>query len=188
MRPVATRTRTQSRMKGHNAMSRVKTICMVLFALLVAAALTTTSAVAELPDVHVEQGGFYPVESVGAIGTGATVVGKLETELSEKLTFATALIRMTLLELSALGPIEFEFTGSKEKAGNECHSPARAQGVVTFSREYHVVYTGLTTLTVGMLFLFMEQTVACNKEKLKVKIKAPALIKLNVTAGAAVSS
>jgi hypothetical protein len=164
-------------------MSRVKTLCMVLFTVLVAAAFTTTSAFAELPDVHVEPGGFYPVASEGAIGTGSTVVGRLETELGEKLTFGTALIRMTLLELSALGPIEFEFTGSKEKAGNECHSPARSQGVVTFTGEYHVVYTGLTTLTAGMLLLFMEQTVACNKEKLKIKIKPPALVKLTGAAG-----
>jgi hypothetical protein len=170
-------------------MGRMKTLCTALFAVLaLAIALTSASAIAALPDVHVGTGGTYPVKGEGTVGTGAAIVGTLETELGEKLTSTKVTALATLNELSSLGPGELKFTGVKEKGGFECHTATLAEGVVQFTGEYHVVYTGLTTLTAGILILFPEQTVVCNKEKLKIKIKSPALVKLTVAAGTEVTT
>jgi hypothetical protein len=176
-------------MKGRNPMSHIKALSTTLFAgLALAIAFATTSAFAALPDIHVGTGGTYPVNGEGTIGTGAAVVGILETELGEKLTSTKVTVLSTLNELSSLGPLELKLTGFKEKAGTECHTATLGEGVVQFSGEYHVVYTGLTILTAGILILFPEQTVVCNKEKLKIKIKAPTLVKLTVAAGAEVTT
>jgi hypothetical protein len=170
-------------------MSRIKSRCTVLFAVLtLAAAVTTTSAFAALPDIHVGAGGTYPVEDEGTVGTGAAIVGTLETEVGEKLTSTKVSVYATLTELSPLGLFELRFTGVREKAGLECHTALLAEGTVSFVGEYHVVYTGLATLTAGVLFVFPEQTVSCNKEKLKIKVHSPALVKLAVAAGAEVST
>jgi hypothetical protein len=168
-------------------MGRMKTLCMALFAVLALAAAFTTTAFAELPDVHVGTGGKYPVTGEGSVGTGAKVVGTLETEIGEKLTATKVTAVAKLAELSSLGAGELKFTGVTEKNAHTCNTVGQAEGEVLFSGEYHVVYTGLTTLTAGVLILFNELTVECNAKKLKIKVKAPALTKLNVTAGKEVS-
>jgi hypothetical protein len=168
-------------------MGRMKTLCMALFAVLALAAAFTTTAFAELPDVHVGTGGKYPVTGEGSVGTGAKVVGTLETEIGEKLTATKVTAVAKLAELSSLGAGELKFTGVTEKNGHLCNTVGQVEGEVLFSGEYHVVYTGLTTLTAGVLILFNELTVECNAKKLKIKVKAPALTKLNVTAGKEVS-
>jgi hypothetical protein len=162
---------------------------MALFGVLALfVAFAATSASAALPDVHVVEGGKYPVTGEGSVGNGTAIVGTLLTAIGEKLTTTKVTAIAKLEELSALGPGELIFTGVKEKAGFECHTATFPEGEVKFSGEYHVVYTGLTTLTAGVLILFAEQTVVCNKEKLKIKVKAPALIKLNVVPGTSVAS
>jgi hypothetical protein len=169
-------------------MSRIKTLCTALLAVVaLGAVFAASSAFATLPDMHVGTGGTYPVTSEGTVGNGTAIVGTLETEIGEKLTSTKVTAITKLNELSSLGPAEFKVTGVKEKAGNECHTATLAEGVVQLTGEYHIVYTGLATLTAGMLILFPELTVLCNKEKLKIKIKAPLLTKLNVAAGAEVS-
>src|ERR1700759_4351797 len=171
------------------SMGRMKTLCMALFGVLALfVALAATSASAALPDVHVVEGGKYPVTGAGSVGNGTQVVGRLETAIGENMTVTTKTVATKLAELSSLGAIELIYSGLKEKAGNECHTSGLLEGAVIFSGEYHVVYTGLTTLTAGVLILFPEEIVVCNKEKLKIKIKAPALIKLKVVAGASVAS
>jgi hypothetical protein len=172
-------------MKGRNPMSRINALCTALFAVFaLAAALTTTPAFASLPDMHVGTGGSYPVKGEGTVGTGATVVAILETVLGEAVACTKLTGTTTLQELSSLGPAELKFTGCVQRSGKvECHTAGQGEGTVVFSGEYHVVYTVLTTLTAGALILFAEQTMGCNKEKLKIKIKAPILTKLNVAAG-----
>jgi hypothetical protein len=171
-------------------MERMKTLCMALFAVLALAIAFTTTASAALPDVHVGSAGKYPVTGEGSVGTGAKVVGTLETEIGERLTATKVTAFAELKELSSLGPGKLTFTGVTEKNGHLCNTVGQAEGEVLFAGEYHVVYTALGTgaaLTAGILILFSELTVECNAKKLKIKVKAPALTKLNVAAGAEVT-
>jgi hypothetical protein len=170
-------------------MTRMKTLCMALFAVLaMAVAFAATSAFAALPDVHVGTGGKYPVTGEGTVGNGTKVVGTLETEIGEKLTATKVGATAELKELSSLGPGTLTFTGVTEKNKNSCNTTGQAAGTVVFSGEYHVVYTILSPLTAGVLILFNELVVLCNSEKLKIKVKAPALTKLNVAAGSEVEA
>jgi hypothetical protein len=169
-------------------MSRMKTLYTALFAVFtLAAAFATTSAFAALPDIHVGTGGKYPVTSEGSVGTGAKVVETFETELAEKLTATKMTATVTLKELSSLAPGELKFTGITEKNGHQCNTAGQFDGEAVFSGEYHVVYIGLSSLTAGVLILFPEVALECNAKKLKIKVKAPVLTKLNVTAGKEVS-
>jgi hypothetical protein len=165
-------------------MSRTKTLCTVLFAVLaLAAAFAATSAMAELPDVHILSGEEYGKEGVKGEGTlenAGVVVGTLETVLGESLTATAINVKATLKELSALGPGTLIFKGVTEpRTKTLCltTSNTKVEGEVILPGEYHVVTNaGLTTPMV--LILFEELTVECNSKKLKIKVKAPALIKL----------
>jgi hypothetical protein len=168
-------------------MDRMKTLGVALFAVFALAVAFATTALA-LPDTHVGALGKYPVTGEGSVGTGAKVVGTLETEIGEKLTATKVTATTTLNELSPLGPGSLKFTGVAEKNGHLCNTAGEAEGVVAFTGEYHIVWISLSpTLIVGVLFLFTELTVECNAKKLKIKVKAPALPKLNVVAGSEVS-
>jgi hypothetical protein len=172
-------------------MSRTKTLFMALFTVFIlAAALGATSAFAELPDVHVGAGLTYPVTSTGTLENGGNIVGELETEIGEKLTSTKVTVATELTKLTSLGPLTLKFNSVLEpRTKSECHSDGVGAGEVVFSGEYHVVYTTLSPVTVlnaGFLILFNEDTVLCNKEALRIKVKAPALTRLNVAAGAEV--
>jgi hypothetical protein len=170
-------------------MGRIKTLRMALFAVIaLAVAFSATSAGAALPDVHVGTGGKYPVTGEGSVGTGAKVVGTLETEIGEKLTATKVTAVAKLNELSSLLPGTLKFTGVAEKAGHLCNTAGEAEGVVAFPVEFHFVVVALTpVLLVGYLILFTELTIECNAKKLKIKVKAPTLTKLNVAIGTEVS-
>jgi hypothetical protein len=169
-------------------MGRIKTLCMALFAVLALAIAFTTTAFAALPDIHVVGSGHYPVTGEGSVGTGAKVVGTLETEIGEKLTATKVTATAELKELSPLGPGKLKFTGVTEKTGHSCNTAGEAEGVVVFSGEYHVVILATNpVLLAGVAILFAELTVECNAKKLKIKVKSPALTKLNVAAGVEVS-
>jgi hypothetical protein len=171
-------------MERSNLMSRLKTLGLVVVAVAaLVAALTTTSAFAELPDVHVGAGLTYPSTGEGTVGNGTEVIGTLETEIGEKLTTTKLTISTELTRLTSLGPTTLQFTGVGEKAGNECHTAGLGAGTVLFAGEYHVVYTSLSPLGAEVLILYNEVTVLCNKEKLKIKIKGPGQRTLNVVAG-----
>jgi hypothetical protein len=169
-------------------MSRLKTLGTALFAVFaLAAAFITTSAFAALPDMHVGTGGKYPVTSEGSVGTGAKVVSTLETEIGELLMCTKVTVTETLNELSSLESGTVVGTGCTEKNGRLCNTPGQAEGEILYSGEIHIVYTSLSPLTTEYLFLFSETTYECNAKKLKIKVKAPALTKLNVVAGKEVS-
>lgn len=168
-------------------MNRMKTLCMALFAVFaMAAAFTATSALAlELPDVHVLSGETYPATGEGKVEVKEGVVGELETELGEKLTSKTVTAKAELKELSSLGPGTLTFTGVEEpKTKTLCKTTGDAEGTVLLPGEYHVVNIKETPLTAAVLILFNELVVECNSGKLKIKVKAPALVKLEkVTSG-----
>jgi hypothetical protein len=163
-------------------MSRMKTLCTALFAvLMLATAFAATSAMAELPDVHLLSGESYGtgVKGEGTLENGGVVVGTLETVLGETLTATSINVKATLKELSALGPGTLTFKGVTEpRTKTLCltTSNTKVEGEVILPGEYHVVTNaGLTPM---VLILFEELTVECNNKKLKIKVKAPALIKL----------
>jgi hypothetical protein len=164
-------------------MNRMKTLCMALFAVFaLAAAFTATSALAfELPDVHVLSGETYPASGTGEV----TAEGVLETEIGEKLTGTAVKAEANLTLLSSLGPGTLTFTGVTEpKSKTSCNTVGDAAGTVKLKGEYHVVDTSTSPLTAAILILFPELTVECNSGKLKIKVRSPALIKLEkVTAG-----
>jgi hypothetical protein len=171
-------------------MTRMKTLCMALFAVFaLAAAVSATSAMAlELPDVHVLSGESYPALGEGKVE--GTEVGVLETELGEKLTSSTVKAQAELLELSSLGPGTLTFTGVFEpKSKTSCHTSGDVEGTVKLPGEYHVVDTSTSPLTAAILILFKELVVECNSGKLKIKVRSPALVKLEkVTSGTDVES
>jgi hypothetical protein len=166
-------------------MTRMKTLCTALFAVFaLAAAFTATSALAlELPDVHVLSGETYPALGEGSVE--GVEVGTLETELGEKLTSSKVTASAELLELSSLGPGALVFTGVTEpKSKTSCNTSGDVAGTVKLSGEYHVVDTSTSPLTAAILILFKELVVECNSGKLKVKVRSPAVIKLEkVTSG-----
>ena len=168
-------------------MTRMKTLCMALFAVFaLGAAFTATAALAELPDVHVLSGDTYPATGEGEVK--GTEVGVLETELGEKLTSETVAAKAELTELSSLGPGSLVFTGVKEpKSKTSCNTSGDVAGTVKFTGEYHVVL--ISAGVPAILILFKELVVECNSGKLKVKVRSPALVKLTkVTAGTDVES
>jgi hypothetical protein len=168
-------------------MSRMKTLCTALFAVFaLAAAFTATSAVAfELPDVHVLSGETYPATASGSVENAGAVVAELETEIGERLTATKVTATAELTGLSSLGPGTLKFNGVKEAASKTaCNGKGQAAEEVTFTGEYHVVVTSTTLSGPAILILFPELLVECNAGKTKIKVKAPALIKLEkVTSG-----
>lgn len=149
--------------------------------------VSASPALAALPDVHLLSGEEYPASGSGSIEEGGNVVGKLETAIGEKLTFTKAAIFNELLELSSLGPNSLVLTGVLEaKKKVPCHSEGRAEGEVLIEGEYHVVTA--VGGSQALLVLFKELLVLCNSGLLKVKVRAPVLIHLNVTAGEDVTS
>ncbi len=166
-------------------MNRMKTLCMALFAVfaLVAAFSSTSAFALELPDVHVLSGETYPATGVGKV-EGAEV-GTLETELGEKLTSSTVKAEAELTELSSLGPGTLSFTGVQEaKSKTSCKTSGDPEGTVKLPGEYHVVDTSTSPLTAAILILFKELVVECNSGKTKVKVRSPAVVKLEkVTSG-----
>lgn len=163
-------------------MTRMKTLCMALFAVFALAAAFTATSLAALPDVSVLSGETYPALGEGSV-EGAEV-GTLETELGEKLTSSKVAVSAELLELSSLGPGALVFTGVTEpKSKTSCSTSGDPAGTVKLAGEYHVVNPSAGTP--GVLILFKELVVECNSGKLKVKVRAPAVIKLEkVTSGA----
>jgi hypothetical protein len=149
---------------------------------------SVASAPAALPDAHLLPGEEYPMKGEGAINGPfqGEVIGKLETELGEKLTFAEMKISMELLELSSLGPDTLVLTGVVEpKSKASCSTAGSPEGTVTIPGEYHVV-NGLDLIKetlASLLILFKELLVECNKGKLKVKVRSPWLARLHVIAG-----
>jgi hypothetical protein len=175
-------------------MSRLKTICAVLFALsAVAATVGATQAAATefvLPDLHTLSDVGYPVQSEGILENSGAIVAELETAIGEKLTATSVNLRTTLAKLSALGPLTLKFNGVTEPKGKIlCKTTnVTTKGEVLLEGEYHIVTNAALTQH-AILILFSELIIECNEGKLKLKIKAPVLLKLEkVTSGTDVES
>jgi hypothetical protein len=164
-------------------MSRVKTLCAALFALfaLTAAIGATQAAATEfvLPDIHTLSDTNYPVTGEGTLENGGAIVAELETAIGEKLTATSVTAKAVLAKLAALGTGSLKFNGVTEpKSKTLCKSTnVTTKGEVLFEGEYHIVTNAALTLH-AVLILFNELTVECNEGKLKIKVKAPAEIKI----------
>ncbi|HTZ85359.1 MAG TPA: hypothetical protein VMB05_01715, partial [Solirubrobacteraceae bacterium] len=146
--------------------------------------ISASSALAlELPDLHVLSGEIYPATTVGEVAE--TEVGRLETELGEKITASTVKIEAELLELGSLGPALITLTGFIEpKSKTSCNTAGDAAGTILIPGEYHVVDTSTSPLTAALLILFKEAVFECNSGKLKLKLRGPWIVKLEkVTSG-----
>jgi len=108
---------------------------VAVFAL--ASAVAATSAMAlELPDLHILEGEAYPATGLGVI-KGAKVA-ELQATVGTVIEAEEVKVLMKLEALSALGPIDFHFTGSKS-GGVPCNSVGDATGVILVPGEYHVI-------------------------------------------------
>jgi hypothetical protein len=131
----------------------------------------------ELPDVHILSGETYPALAEGKVE--GTEVGKLETELGEKLTSNAVTISLEVRELSAAGPMTLTFTGVKYTTKKtSCNTIGDPEGVVKVAAGYHLVYTSTAPLAAGVLIVFSELPVECEKGKRDVTVRSPVIIKL----------
>jgi hypothetical protein len=138
-------------------MKRLKLVGVMLGALF-ALALMATNAFA-LPDLSVTlSGGTYPVKTGGSLAKSATSLGSASgvTLSGEGVT-----LLLSVAELSALGTFTTDFTNVQNSAGVKCHSSGDASGVVLVGGDVHLVYTNLSPLTLGILFLVSEFEVEC---------------------------
>jgi hypothetical protein len=146
---------------------------VAVFAL--ASAVTATSAMAlELPDLHILEGEAYPVTGEGVIKGAA--VAELQSTLGTTIAASEVKVLMKLEALSALGPIDFHFTGAK-LGTVPCKTKPDETEVILVPGEYHVIDLPVGgVLTPFILILFAELTIECNK--LAIKVKPPAIAKL----------
>jgi hypothetical protein len=137
----------------------------------------------DLPDAHLLSGEEYPTEAEGEVlGAG---VGKLETTGGEKLTFSDMLLDLVLRELSSLGSMAMVFSGVTEAfTKTNCNTAGDPSGFVSIPGEYHIVDIETAPLVAAVLLLYKETIIECNSGKLKVKLRAPIILKLaKVTSG-----
>jgi hypothetical protein len=132
--------------------------------------ISTTPAYA-LPDVSIALctgGGCYPLR------VGTTVTGGL-TNLSSagSTTFFGEgfLLLLHLPELTALSTFEALLAKVRTPGASpkECNSEGDAAGEVLLKGTFHVVYTALTSLALGILYLVEPLNVACGEDKVQVK-------------------
>jgi hypothetical protein len=71
------------------------------------------------------------------------------------------LLLVLALSLTSLGTFEVSFTKVKEKGASECKSPGDPLGEVLMKGTFDLVYTSLSPLTLGALFLAAPLTVTC---------------------------
>jgi len=146
---------------------------VAVFAL--ASAVAATSAMAlELPDLHILEGEAYPVTGEGVIK--GENVAQLLSSAGVSINAPEVKILFKLEALSALGPIDFHFTGTK-LGTVACNSKGDEKEVILVPGEYHVIDVLVNNvLTPFILILFTEFTIECNK--LAIKVRPPAISKL----------
>jgi hypothetical protein len=160
---------------------------LVLVGIILGVSVSPTAAF-ELPDVQALPGESYPkllATGRGTLENAGTVVASLETVLGESVTATAMEIEVWNASLTASDAYILTLAGVKEpRTKTACKSPdGIKEGVVLiFDGEYHVVTNaGLTPM---LLLLFPELTIECNSGKLKLKVKAPLMLKLEkITSG-----
>jgi hypothetical protein len=130
-------------------MKHVKLFGVALVALLALGVTTATSAFA-LPDVSLTlAGSSFPLHLQVTLLTVAT---QFSSSSGAQLAGEGILLLLLAKSLSSLGT--FELTLLKVSEGTtKCNTPGDAEGVIEVHGTYHIVYTALSPLTLGELFL-----------------------------------
>jgi hypothetical protein len=150
-------------------MRHLKLFGIALIALCALGIGTATSAFA-LPEVAISLGGAYPINLVVTV----LVNTSLSNVSGEKLTGKKLLLLLLLLAAGHLGTFEALFQEVKnEKSGNSCDSEesgkADKTGEVLTKGTWHLVYTSLSPLRLGILFLVSPVTIKCGTEEISTK-------------------
>jgi hypothetical protein len=112
----------------------------------------------------------YPISLEGSTKT------EVKVESLGKFGFTAAELKYSLeaAKLGASGPITLRLTGVKEKAFPvACKSEGAGAEEVLWNGEYHLVFTSLSPLAVGLLISYPELVVKCGTN---FEIKSPLLI------------
>jgi hypothetical protein len=143
----------------------------VMLAAMCAMGLMATSAFA-LPDISVTLGGTYPLhlnyETSGAGG----VLTKLEGTSGSLLEGKGLKVLYLIGELTALGTFRAIFLEVVNGAATseKCLNTANAGEVLT-EGSFHIVYTSLSPLTLGTLYLVNELEIKCPTAGIGIKVK-----------------
>jgi hypothetical protein len=150
-------------------MKHLKLIGVVAAALFTLGITTATTAFA-LPDVSLTlTGSAFPLHLEVTL---LTVKTKLSSASAVVASGEGLLLLLLANELSSLGTFEALFTnvvGEGEKCFSEENGAKDPAGEVLTKGTYHIVYTSLTPLTLGTLFLVLEFTLVCGATKTKVR-------------------
>jgi hypothetical protein len=141
----------------------------VTLAALFALGITTSSAFAALPDISITLGGVYPLKLEVTLPTAKT---KLTNVVKENVKGEGLLIIYYLTELGHLGTFEALFTKTK-KGSTACFSEEGgkkdpSEEILTHG-SWHIVYTSLSPLQSGILYLVAPVTIKCGAEEVDVK-------------------
>jgi hypothetical protein len=110
-------------------------------------------------------GGYYPVHlEETLLGTKT----KLSTA-SESLKGEGVLLLLSTKQLAGSGTFELLFTKVKNSLGVSCNSAGDPSGEVLTKGTFHLVYTSLSPLALGILVLLAEAKIECGEFKIKVK-------------------
>jgi hypothetical protein len=162
-------------------MKHLKLFGLALAAMCVFGVAAASSAFA-LPDVSIALGGAYPINNVVTLLTVAT---KLSNPV-ENLKGIGLLLLIIVPSLTTLGTFDVLFDGVENTKGNKCSSENSAGGLdptgeVLLPGTWHLVYTSLSPLTLGELFLPEEVKIVCGAVKIKVKGSALAALNLGTS-------
>ena len=134
---------------------------MAMFAL----GVTMASSASALPDLSVLPG---EPTLLHLDVTDLTVSTKISNPV--EVIKGTGLLLLLLSdELTALGTFEILFTNVVEETGERCKTTNDAEGEELLSGTYHIVYTSLSPLTIGTLYLVLPVEITCGTLVIKVE-------------------
>jgi hypothetical protein len=138
---------------------------MALLAVVLAVVSAVASTALALPDISVSLGAAYPVD---AHFHNPTITGKI-TNPVESISGKGVTYLVLLKELSSLGHFSLDIEHVENAKGETCNTPGDAVGIVLTEGDFHIVYTSLSPLTLGVLGLLVASTAECGALKIKGK-------------------
>jgi hypothetical protein len=151
---------------------------MLALAVMCVLGVATASSAFALPDVSIALGGAYPINNVVTLLTVAT---KLSNPV-ENLKGVGLLLQIIVPSLTTLGTFDVLFDAVENAKGSKCNSEGDPTGEVLLPGTWHLVYTSLSPLKLGELFLPEEVKIVCGS--VKIKVKGASLAALNLSAEA----
>ena len=146
----------------------------VMLAAICAMGLMATSAFAELPDISVTLCAPVCTYPLHLNYLSETVRLKLESAVGSLLEGKGLHVLYLIGELSSLGTfreIILNFVNAAEPAEKCLNTGGSVAGEVLTEGSFHIVYTSLSPLTLGTLYLFTELSITCPGAAIVTKIK-----------------